>query len=95
MRTLWLMLILTALTVAQAPVFAPPVQMKAGNKVLAEGRHYPSPVFHDFDGDGVRDVVVGDLRGLLTVARGNADGSFGAEEKVKAVDGEILNFHNW
>lgn len=95
MKTCWLMLVFAAVASAQAPEFAPPVQMKAGDKVLGEGRLFPSPAFYDLDGDGVRDVVVGDLLGRLTVARGNADRSFAAEEKVKAVDGEILNFHNW
>jgi hypothetical protein len=95
MKFLGIALALSALVAAQTPEFAPPVKMKAGGKVLGEGRPYPSPVFHDFDGDGRLDVVVGDLAGRLTVAHGQADRSLGAEEKVKAADGEILNFHNW
>ncbi len=95
MKSCWLILALAAAVVAQVPEFAPPVQMKAGGKILGERRLFPSPVFHDLNGDGLRDVVVGDLLGKLTVANGKADRSFDAEEKVQAADGEILNFHNW
>ena len=53
---------------ATAPTFAPPVKLMAGTKGLGENRLFPSPVLHDMDGDGLADLVVGDLRGRLTVA---------------------------
>lgn len=88
-----------AAAVAQSPQFAPPVRLKAGDKFLGENRLYPSPVFHDLDGDGRVDVVVGDLIGVLTVApRANAAAStpaYGAETKVLAADGKPLDFDNW
>jgi hypothetical protein len=54
-------------------------------------------VFRDMNGDGRLDVVVGDLRGHLTVALqlpGDAR-SFGAETDLNGADGKVLDFHNW
>ncbi|MAD32989.1 MAG: hypothetical protein CMJ88_04455 [Planctomycetes bacterium] len=80
---------------AQGERFAPPVMLQAGNKVAGKGRLYPSPVAYDFDHDGRIDVVIGDLRGYLTVARRRADNTFAAEERVQDVDGKRLDFNNW
>jgi len=101
MRPLFLPLLAcaAATAVAQAPQFAPPVRLKAGDKFLGEGRLYPSPVLHDLDGEGRVDVVVGDLIGVLTVApRANAAAgtpAYGSETKVLAADGQPLDFDNW
>jgi len=80
------------------PTFAPPVRLKAGDKFLGENRLFPSPVFHDMNGDGLLDIVTGDLFGRLTVALrlpGDGPPRYGAETKVMAVDGKELDFHNW
>ncbi len=79
--------------------FAPPVRLRAGDRWLGEGRYYPSPVLHDLDGDGVREVVVADLPGRPTwakVARG-ADGvvAVSAEKPLLDRDGRPLDFSNW
>ena len=87
-----------ATAVAQSPTFAPPVRLKAGDKFLGEGRLFPSPVYHDLNGDGVADIVVGDLPGRLTVAYGTrtaAAPTFGPEEHVKGADGKQVDLHNW
>jgi hypothetical protein len=87
-----------ALAQAPAPQFAAPVRMKAGDRLLGENRLYPSPVRHDVDGDGLHDIVVGDLAGRLTVAlRKPGDGApvYVAERPLKAADGQDLKFHNW
>lgn len=85
-----------ATATAQSPSFAPPVRIKAGQALLGQGRLYPSPVVHDLDGDGVVDIVVGDLRGRLTVARGqDATLAFTKEDKVLGADGKDLDFANW
>jgi hypothetical protein len=88
-------------TVAQEnarPRFAPPKRFKVGDVYLGENRTYPSPVLHDYDGDGRRDIVVGDLAGRLTVALGvSSDGarSLGPEKPVEDRNGKPLRFHNW
>ncbi len=82
-------------TAAQQPTFAAPVMLRAGDKVCGKGRLYPSPASYDLVRDGRADVVVGDLWGHLTVAAQQPDGTFAAEQKVKDVNGKILDFGNW
>lgn len=79
------------------PTFAPPVRLHAGDKLLGEGRLFPSPVYHDLNGDQLADLVIGDLRGHLTVAHrlAGAGAKFGKEEKVMGADGKILDLQNW
>ncbi|MHC4973074.1 MAG: hypothetical protein ACYTG3_12155 [Planctomycetota bacterium] len=78
--------------------FAAPVRIRAGDAFLGEERLYPSPVLHDVDGDGLADIVVGDLFGRVTVARRLAAKppvAFGAEKPINDRDGKPLRFHNW
>lgn len=76
--------------------FAEPVRLEAGGKLLGAGRLYPSPVYRDMNGDGHLDIVVGDLRGLLTYAlREPGTDEFRAEAKVMDLDGRDLDFNNW
>lgn len=102
MRTTSSLLLLGAALAAQAPppspTFAEPVRLKAGDKFLGENRWFPSPVFQDMNGDGRADVVVGDLAGRLTVAlreAGDGPPAYAAETKQMALDGKLLDFHNW
>ena len=87
-----------AQTVATRATFATPTRLKAGDSLLGEKRLFPSPVFHDIDGDGLQDIVVGDLIGRMTVALrkpGAGPATFGAETKLMDVDGKQIDFHNW
>ena len=79
------------------PKFAPPVRLMAGGKFLGGNRLFPSPVFRDMNGDGRLDVVVGDLRGRMTVALRQPGGAlaFGAETGLDGADVKPLDFHNW
>ena len=101
MRTTSSLLLLGATLAAQAPppplTFAEPVRLKAGDKFLGENRLFPSPVFHDMNGDGRADIVVGDLIGKLTVAQRTGAGApaYAAETKQMALDDKELDFANW
>ncbi len=77
--------------------FAPPVRRQAGDANLGEGRLYPSPVLHDVNGDGLADIVVGDLHGHLTVAlrKPGSKIAYAAEEPVLDELGKRIDFHNW
>ena len=82
--------------VNEEQLFASPVRLMAGEKYMGAKRAYPSPVFHDVNGDGHLDIVVGDLPGALTVAlRKGAGMEFEAEKKLKGADGQPLKFNNW
>lgn len=90
--------LLAPFALAQSPTFAPPVRLSAGDKLLGHNRLFPSPVFHDLDGNGTQDIVVGDLRGHLTLAArapGTGPAVYAAETKVTAIDGKPLDFANW
>lgn len=91
-------LFVSALPAQDAPRFAPPVRLRAGDAFLGVDRLYPSPVFHDMNGDGRADIVVGDLRGRITIAlreEGDGPARFAAETKLMAQDGKELDFANW
>jgi hypothetical protein len=78
--------------------FAAPMRVMAGSKPMGVGRLYPSPVFRDMNGDGLADVVIGDLFGRITVAlrvAGDGAAAWGAEVPLEAADGEELKFSNW
>ncbi len=93
--------LLPAFATAQSgdkPMFAEPVRIQAGGKGLGDGRMYPSPMMHDVDRDGVLDIVIGDLFGRVTWARGTKTTgrfSFEGEKPLNAANGKPLKFHNW
>jgi hypothetical protein len=70
----------------------------AGESRMGARRLYPSPVFHDMNGDGRLDLAIGDLWGKITVALrlpGEGPALFGPEEPLLARDGAPLDFKNW
>ena len=77
--------------------FAAPVRIQVGGEFLGTKRNYPSPVFHDLNGDGRRDIVIGDLAGSITAAI-QCDGDAIAFERDYPLLGrnqQPLRFHNW
>lgn len=81
-----------------AATFKAPVRLTAGEADLGAKRLYPSPVLHDLDGDGHLDIVVGDLRGHLTVAPripGDGPPRFAKEAPVLGADGKRIDLGNW
>jgi hypothetical protein len=81
-----------------AALFAEPVLLTAGDKPLGRGVLYPSPLLFDVDGDGQREMLLGDLAGRLHVARklpGDDPLAWSETELFKGADGEILKFSNW
>ena len=85
----------TADEVEETGMFAAPKRIMVGEKFLGEKRYYPSPVLYDVDGDGVKEIVVGDLFGKVTVASGKPGLSLAIEKPMMDRDGKPLKFHNW
>ena len=54
--------------------FRPPVRLMAGGEPMGQEQMYPSPALYDLDGDGVEELVIGDLMGNLRVSRRVAGG---------------------
>jgi hypothetical protein len=70
--------------------FQPPVRLKAeGVPVRVEQPGWACPCWADLDGDGKKDLLVGQFRGgKIRVYKNLGDGKFAAGEWLKA-DGEV------
>lgn len=78
--------------------FAPAVELRAGDGLMGAKRLYPSPALYDLNGDGRLDILIGDLRGLITVAQRSDSTNpllYGEDQPLLARDGKPLNFENW
>lgn len=58
------------------PVFSTPIRLKGGEQFIAtESPGHACPCWYDFDGDGAKDLIVGQFRGgKMKVYRNLGDG---------------------
>jgi hypothetical protein len=74
------------LAIGSAAEFQPPVRLKAdGVPVRVESPGYAAPCWADIDGDGKKDLLVGQFnKGKIHVYRNLGDGKLAAGEWLKA-----------
>jgi hypothetical protein len=88
MRTLLLSTLLVGcgLAVGSAAEFEPPVRLQAeGVPVRVESPGYAAPCWADIDGDGKKDLLVGQFsKGKIRVYKNLGDGKLAAGEWLKA-----------
>jgi FG-GAP-like repeat len=74
------------LAIGDASEFQPPVRLKAdGVPVRVESPGYAAPCWADIDGDGRKDLLVGQFnKGKICVYRNLGDGKLAAGEWLKA-----------
>lgn len=80
------------------PRFAPPERLTEGDTFVGQGRIYPSPVMFDIDGNGRAELILGDLRGDLTITRRTTSGSstvWEGTEPLRGAGGTNVKFTNW
>ena len=72
---------------ANNSVFHKPVRLEAAGKVIDSGPHWAhsGPCLHDVDGDGRRDLLVGDFSGLFRLYR-----NVGTDREPQFAAGEVL-----
>ena len=88
MRTMFssTLLVGCGLAVASAAEFKPPVRLEAdGAAVRVESPGYAAPSWADIDGDGKKDLLVGQFAGgKIRVHKNLGQGKFAAGEWLKA-----------
>jgi hypothetical protein len=72
---------------ANGSIFQKPVRLKAADAVIDSGPHWAhsGPCLHDVDGDGRRDLLVGDFSGLFRLYR-----NVGRDREPMFAAGEVL-----
>lgn len=81
---------------AQPPRFADPIPFTTAGAPF-EGMIYPSPALHDLDGDGKKELYLGDLWGHVWAASpASAEDvtAFGEHKKLERGE-EPLKLNNW
>lgn len=77
----------------QGPQFAAPLRLKAGETfVEVEAPGYAAPCWHDVDGDGKKDLLVGQFaQGKIAIHKNLGDGKLAARTWLQAegADAEV------
>jgi hypothetical protein len=95
MRTTWLstLLTLSGVAIASAAEFQPPVRLEAdGTAVRVESPGWAAPCWADIDGDGKKDLLVGQFnQGKIRVYKNLGGGKLAAGAWLQAdgIDAEI------
>lgn len=76
------------------PTFDPLVELTAGGAPITE-MMYPSPTLYDIDGDGARELVIGDIFGHVRIAKPGASATEWSALSKLHTDDEILKLNNW
>lgn len=86
MRRLLLSTLFVGCSLASAAEFEPPVRLEAdGVPVRVESPGYSAPCWADIDGDGKKDLLVGQFAGgKIRVYKGLGDGKLAAGDWLKA-----------
>jgi hypothetical protein len=82
---------------ADDPQFEQPVEITAGGKTYVQVL-YPSPVLYDVNGDGKRDLIIGDLQGYLQFAERDSSGAstnWSTSKMMQDANGKDIKFSNW
>lgn len=79
-------ILLCAATLQQTPQFETPVRMRAGDEfVRTDPSGYAAPCWGDVNGDGVKDLLVGQFEmGRIKVYRGTPKGTLAKAEWLMA-----------
>ena len=92
MKTTWLstLLTLSGVAIANAAEFQPPVRLKAdGAAVRVESPGWAAPCWADIDGDGKKDLLVGQFnKGKIRVFKNLGEGKLAGGVWLKA-DGQV------
>jgi hypothetical protein len=94
-HVLTVLMLLYGTALCRATEFEPPVRLKAGGvPIRVESPGYAAPCWVDVDGDGMKDLVVGQFnKGKIRVYKNQGDGKFAdgvwlqAEGQVAEVPG--------
>jgi len=89
-RLIFSVLVLTGVTVAEAVEFAAPVRLSGGGQaVRVESPGYAAPCWADVDGDGKKDLLVGQFNnGKIRVYRNLGGNKLAAGQWLKA-EGQV------
>ena len=89
MKTSVLSLSLLCPSFAEAYEFQAPAQLKGGDQpIKTQSPGYAAPCLHDLDGDGKKELLVGQFaNGYIHAFKGLGDGKF-AKGKLLEVDGQ-------